>query len=152
MSRPEVEEALGAFQGVQRAMAGTIWSRFSDFDLSVRQVKALHVLGDCRELTVGALGERLGIKLPAASIQADNLVNAGLLERHEDPDDRRRVLLRLTPKGEELMERPREVASMMRSWLEELPADELQAFARALRHLAEVAVASRATEDAAAMR
>lgn len=152
MDRPDVEEALQAFQRVQRALASTIWTRWNDFDLSVRQVKALHVLEGCGELTVGALGERLGIKLPAASIQADNLVQAGLLERHEDAEDRRRVLLRLTAKGEELMERPREVAALLRGWLEELPPAELAALAAALKHLAELASPAPDSEPAAAAR
>src|SRR5690349_17739063 len=119
MSRQgDVEETLAALQKVQRTLATTLWDRLPGPDLSIRQVKALHVIGLCRDLTVGALGERLGIKLPSASIQADNLVQAGLLERQEDPDDRRRVRLNLTARGREVMESRSEIAAVMREWLE----------------------------------
>jgi DNA-binding MarR family transcriptional regulator len=35
----------------------------------------------------------------------DRCIKQGLLLRHEDPDDRRRILLEVTPAGEEIMQR-----------------------------------------------
>ena len=150
MSRPEVEEALSALQRVQKSMAIKLFDRVADHDLSMRQVKALHFVGDCGELSVGALGERLGIKLPAASIQADHLVQAGLIERTEDPEDRRRVRLRLTRRGEEIMAGRREIEATMRRWLEEMPDDDLLALRRGMTRLAEIATTQSPATGAAA--
>jgi DNA-binding MarR family transcriptional regulator len=144
MARPaaadsDVEEALQALQAVQRTVMAATWGRWSDLDLTMHQMKALHILGQCGALTVGALADRQGTKLPAASVLADNLVHAGLVERSDDPEDRRRVQLRLTPRGEEIVRRPQAVAELIRGWIEQLDGAELRALSRGLRALAAVA-------------
>lgn len=136
--RPRVEEALAAMQGMQRSIMAVSWGRWADLDLTIRQVKALHVLGECGGCSVGALAERQGTKLPAASILADNLVHHGLVERSDDPEDRRRVLLRLTPSGEEVVRRPKLIAELMRTWMEEMDDEDLSALTRGLQALSEV--------------
>lgn len=139
MSRPDLEESLAGLQRVQRTLAFTMMDRLSEHDLTIRQLKALHAVGDCEELTVGALGERLGVKLPAASIHVEHLVQAGLLDRHEDPDDRRRVRLSLTPRGQEIVQGRREIAAALRRWLGKMPEDDLRAFRRGIAALADIA-------------
>ena len=47
------------------------------------------------------LGRALGISKQAVSQLIDTMVMRGYLERTPDPDDRRRMLLTLTPRGEE---------------------------------------------------
>jgi DNA-binding MarR family transcriptional regulator len=44
---------------------------------------------------------QLGVSKQAAGQLVDTLVARGYLERHVDPDDRRRLIVRLTPRGEE---------------------------------------------------
>ncbi len=134
----EVEQALVALQTIQRTVMAATWGRWADLDLTMHQMKALHLLGQCGALTVGALAERQGTKLPAASVLADNLVHAGFVERSEDPEDRRRVQLRLTARGEEVVRRPHEVGRLLRGWIEQLDAAEVRALARGLKALAEV--------------
>lgn len=48
----------------------------------------------------GALAEAIGIEAPSLTRSLDQLVEAGLAERHEDPQDRRARILRLTPAGQ----------------------------------------------------
>jgi DNA-binding MarR family transcriptional regulator len=148
MAAADVEEALTALQAVQRTVMASTWGRWADLDLTLHQVKALHVLGECGELTVGALAERQHTKLPAASVLADNLVQAGFVERSEDPEDRRRVQLRLTPRGEEIVRRPREVGELIRGWIEQLEPDEVRALSRGLKALAAAAAAGTLTPSA----
>lgn len=50
--------------------------------------------------TMGDLAERLCIRRHSAVELVDRLVQGGLLERRHSPDDRRRVLLILTPAAE----------------------------------------------------
>ncbi len=49
------------------------------------------------------LGERLGVSKQAAAKTAGALVGMGLIERHPSERDRRERVLRLTPKGQELL-------------------------------------------------
>lgn len=139
-----MDEALEALHAFQRSLMAATWAGWSELDLTLRQLKALHFLGEGRGLTVGGLAELLGTKLPAASIQADHLVRAGLVERTDDPEDRRRVRLALTPHGEELASRPREMPQRLRALLAAMPEADLRALVRGLRALAAVSAAGSA--------
>lgn len=48
---------------------------------------------------LSALADHMGTSLPAASQLVERLVNAGLVTREQDPQERRRVQLRLTDAG-----------------------------------------------------
>ncbi len=52
---------------------------------------------------VSGIGEQLGITNAAASQSIDRLVNLGLIERTEDPEDRRAKQLVLTRQGQALI-------------------------------------------------
>lgn len=73
--------------------------------LSFGQAKTLLLLAaeDSEQpLTVGEAAELLGVSMSCASRSVDGLAGAGLVERSEDPEDRRVRRLRLTPAGEDL--------------------------------------------------
>lgn len=55
--------------------------------------------------TVSRLAELLGVSKQGASRLADDMVTLGYLERSEDPADRRRTRLRLSPAGERIRAR-----------------------------------------------
>ena len=50
-------------------------------------------------LTTGELARRMHVEVPTAVRMAQRMEAAGLLNRRPDPDDRRRVLVTLTPAG-----------------------------------------------------
>jgi DNA-binding MarR family transcriptional regulator len=79
----------------------------SELDLSLTQLKGLSVLDEHAEkaLSVKALSERLGLSLAATSRSVDGLVKRKLIERDEDPDDRRVRRVRLTARGRRTVER-----------------------------------------------
>ena len=62
----------------------------------------LHYRGNCG---VSDIGERFDITNAAASQLIDKLVQSGLIQREEDPSDRRAKLLNLTDKGRNLIQR-----------------------------------------------
>lgn len=61
----------------------------------------LHYHGNCG---VSDIGERFDITSAAASQLVDKLVQSGLIQREEDPNDRRAKLLNLTPKGRDFIQ------------------------------------------------
>ena len=63
------------------------------------------------------VSERFDITAAAASQLVDKLVQAGYLERAEDPSDRRAKLLALSDKGKELINRGTEEHH---GWMDEL--------------------------------
>lgn len=103
-------------------------------DLTFSQLKTLILLAEhAGTLSVKDVAERLGISLPAASRAVDSLVRRGLAERAEDPDDRRMKQVRMTRKGDRLMERL--VAARIRSFerlLEEFTVTERRKLGDAL--------------------
>lgn len=72
-------------------------------DLTMWQIMALKCLRGAT-LTVGELARKFLVSTPTATRLLDNLVGRGLVERREDPLDRRRVRLRLTDRGEEIFQ------------------------------------------------
>lgn len=65
--------------------------------LGPRHFNALrHVIAGGR-MSVSALGARLGVALPTASLMASELSRAGLLTRVEDDADRRRTMVEVAP-------------------------------------------------------
>jgi DNA-binding MarR family transcriptional regulator len=72
--------------------------------LSMPQFGILMHLYSRSNCGISDIGERMDISAPAASQMVDRLVQHGLVERTEDPHDRRAKMLTLTPKGRELIE------------------------------------------------
>jgi len=140
MPSSPVDEALLAYRRVHRALLNAKTNRWRDIDITMQQLRAIYLLRDEEDATVGRLAEMFDMGLPAASLLADRLVRAGLVERRADASDRRRVLLRLTRAGDRLVTELREGSqSLLRRWLATLPPDDLAALARGWRALADVA-------------
>ncbi|MHB1005297.1 MAG: MarR family winged helix-turn-helix transcriptional regulator [Chloroflexota bacterium] len=110
-----------------------------DMDLTVGQIRGLFALASHGPMTIGQVAETLRIRLPWASTLVDRLVEVRLVQRGEDPADRRRTLAWLTPSGEALVTHAREGGQEhLRACLEKLAADDLTAFVRGLDALAAV--------------
>src|SRR6185436_2896985 len=85
----------------------TLARSLRDEELSVAQAAALHLAYE-KELSVGQLGESLGLTMPSTSRMVDDLVKRGWLEREEHPDDRRVRVLRVSKAGAAFVERASE--------------------------------------------
>ena len=85
--------------------------------LSMPQMSALFHLHHANECGVSNIGEHLGVTNAAASQMIDRLVQQGLIERTEDPKDRRVKQLKLTVKGKTIV---REGIEIRRRWIENL--------------------------------
>jgi DNA-binding MarR family transcriptional regulator len=107
-----------------------IFNAIAELDLSFTQIKALCALeSDGEERSVKALAESLGLSLPAMSRAIDGLFERGLVERDEDPSDRRMKRVRLTDPGRTV---PRALSDARLSTLQELVGSLAEDEARAL--------------------
>ena len=75
--------------------------------LSIPQVRTLAYLHRSPGSCLFHLAEHLGVTRPTASAIVERLVRRGMVNRAEDPRERRRVVLRLTPLGLEHFRRTR---------------------------------------------
>ncbi len=77
---------------------------------------------------MSTIAQALGIGLPTASHLVEKLVRAGLVQRAEDPKDRRHTLVHLTQQGEDLIEHlSQDRLELLRLWLSQLTEEELTA-------------------------
>jgi DNA-binding MarR family transcriptional regulator/catechol 2,3-dioxygenase-like lactoylglutathione lyase family enzyme len=85
----------------------------------------------------------LGVTRQAVSQAIDTLVNRGYLDRSPDPADRRRIVLKLTERGQQVVDAVlRGVATVDVQLTERVPADQIDAMRTALLALAEIKSAS----------
>ncbi len=75
--------------------------------LSLAQFQLLDVLGDGRTRTVGQLAEAGGIAQPTATRMLEALERVGVVQRSPALQDRRCVLVSLTPAGDGALEEKR---------------------------------------------
>ncbi len=85
--------------------------------LSFSQISILMPLVHHGSISVSDVGQQLGVTNAAASQAVDRLVQMGLIERTEDPEDRRAKQLAVTKKGRILIEQGIEARS---KWIEGL--------------------------------
>ncbi len=78
-------------------------SQLGGLRLGFTQLAALYVLADGGTTTIGELAEVLGRSPSATSRLVDGLSKRRLVERREEPEDRRQRTLVLTPRGQALL-------------------------------------------------
>ncbi|MGA7193593.1 MAG: MarR family transcriptional regulator [Anaerolineales bacterium] len=105
-STKALTEVIHEWSEVFMRRSGRDFKRFMDeTGLSFSQLIVLMRLYHGSKSGVSEIGEQLGITNAAASQSIDRLVNLGLIERTEDPKDRRAKQLVLTRKGQALIEK-----------------------------------------------
>ena len=85
--------------------------------LSLSQLLALNFIYHKGSLGVSDLAEKIGISNAASSQLLERMVQQGIVSRHENPEDRRNKLIKLTEKGKELI---KDILTSRGKWLEEL--------------------------------
>ena len=102
----------------------------SKLELSLTQLKAMFLVGRAAEpLSMGSLAESLGLSFAATSRAVDALCRRGLMDRDEDPDDRRVKRVRLTSKGRRSVDR---LTALRLASIERLIATRIKSFERLL--------------------
>jgi DNA-binding MarR family transcriptional regulator len=105
-ARKLAAELLELWHHLMRGSSHQMYALITELDLSITQMKTLHVLADNgSEVSVKELSDRLGLSLPGASRIVDALLRRGWLERREDPVDRRMKRVRITDEGRKVLDR-----------------------------------------------
>ncbi|MEH0547874.1 MarR family transcriptional regulator [Streptomyces sp. B21-105] len=113
-----------------RALAST------DDTLTLPQLRALVVLNTCGPVKLAAMAATLGVNPSTALRMVERLESAGHMDRRTNPDNRREVVLRLTPAGQDLVERVlAHRRTEIRALVQRLPAEARAALVPALRAL-----------------
>ena len=137
-SREELTEKLVEYMShVQWRMRARRSSAWLDLDLTRQQAKTLHFLSHGQR-RMSEIAGRLEVEMPSATTMIDRLVAKGLVERGQDPADRRAVVCSLTREGIETVERFSAIrAARTESLAAVLSTEELEAVVPALEILAD---------------
>ncbi|MFN2484774.1 MAG: MarR family winged helix-turn-helix transcriptional regulator [Candidatus Limnocylindria bacterium] len=104
-------------------------------DMTYQQYNVLRIIGD-GESSQAEIARRLIVTAPVVTRLANVLAEAALVERREDPDDRRALILTLTDEGRaRVRDMRRDLLEAARELLEPLPAEQRTAVADALDQL-----------------
>ena len=107
--------------------------------LTLPQLRILFLLRREPGATTNLLAARLGVTVSTVSGLIDKLVRAGLVERHQNPQDRRVVPLGLTREGEAVVGEVRQINRAYLDGVAEALGDDLPAVTEALERLGEAA-------------
>lgn len=97
--------------------------------------KLMAQIAKAEPATLNQVAAAVGRGAPAVSRAVDALVRAGLVERTQDPDNRRRLSLRLSSRGREELANLPQAGSGLELRLERLAHSELRAIERAIEIL-----------------
>ena len=104
--------------------------------LTYQQYNVLRIILGDGPMAQGEIARRLLVTAPVVTRLAGSLVEAGLVERGQDPKDRRTVRLALTPKGRrQAAAMRRDLLAAARELIEPLAEDRRAAVASALEEL-----------------
>jgi DNA-binding MarR family transcriptional regulator len=105
-----IAELLGALNAELTGQSmGAVLQILQAANLSMPRLVALFYLRRKGAATISELSEHLNLALGTTSQAIDQLVHANLVERREDANDRRHKLVTLTPAGQEMIGRVRQL-------------------------------------------
>ncbi|MBA3666792.1 MAG: winged helix DNA-binding protein [Sphingomonas sp.] len=100
-----------------------------------QQRELLAAVQTAEPATLNQVAAKVKRGAPAVSRAVDTLVRGGLVERQADPDNRRRLALRLTDQGRQVLVRPPAADGSLEGRLGKLAASELRALERGIEIL-----------------
>jgi|SRR5438270_3291871 len=97
--------------------------------------KLLSAIAGQEPATLNQVAKTIGRGAPAVSRSVDALVRSGLVERLQDPNNRRRLALRLTQAGRDQLDKRIAGGAALKKKLERMAHSELRALERAIEIL-----------------
>jgi DNA-binding MarR family transcriptional regulator len=113
------QESIGALIGfAHRRIRQMVAGRVSDLQLSPQQFWILVRIREHEGSSLGELAQETRVDEPTASRAVFTLAGRGFVRSEQDPQDRRRSRLLLTPEGRRLSERLRPLSDEIRGVVE----------------------------------
>jgi DNA-binding MarR family transcriptional regulator len=141
-AQSEVIEDVDAVMLAARVLVGVSARSVAlvEDDVTLPQLRLLVMVASRGPLNLAAVADGLGVHPSNATRACDRLVAAGLLDRRDNPDDRRNLLLELTTAGKALVARVMDQRrAAIAEILDRMPPDMRGALAKVLRSFAEAA-------------
>ncbi len=139
-----IDSTLALSERAFRELFPILPKEWLSLDLSTPQLKVVLLLLVQGPSRMSVIASALGVSLATGTGVVDRLVERGIVVRQGDPEDRRVVLCRLSPKGEKMLvglwKLAREHAEMM---FKSLSVDKIMAVRSGLEALLEAGAATK---------
>lgn len=137
--RPDPTDGIIAdFRAAMSQLKCASSERLLRLGVSMAQLHIMYTLQRGGEMTMSRLADVLNVSLSNATGLIDRLEERGFIERQRVPEDRRVVLVRVTPDGERMLQEVDALSDeLLRSVLGRLPGSQLRAVAHAISALRE---------------
>ncbi|MFP4067194.1 MAG: MarR family winged helix-turn-helix transcriptional regulator [Spirochaetaceae bacterium] len=99
-----VLKILRTFPHLMRKLLSDFDYRSGRYELNYTQYKSMMLVHYEPSTPLSELGAHMNLERGSFTSVIDGLVAQGLLKRHRDPRDRRRITLELTPEGERFVD------------------------------------------------
>jgi DNA-binding MarR family transcriptional regulator len=145
----ETREALRAYLDALMLAEPLQVRLWQEAEITVTQLSVLRVLREGPQ-TTGKLGQEVGLSAASITRLVDRLERRGLVSRHRESDDRRRVEIHLEPAGERIVAQAKIMrGSHLHRAVEAMTGEERRRLTAVLRRLVELARSRAAAEEAA---
>ena len=119
---------------LQRISLVDLSTQVSQGNISIPQYTLLSFLSQSSGITMSRLAELMEHTSPATTGLVDRLVAAGLVERFGNPTDRRQVLVKITDKGRELVDKIKSnIVTKVLGLSQELSEEDMKTWVRIYR-------------------
>lgn len=104
--------------------------------LSMSEIHVLEAITKTEEPTMTNVANKLGITVGSLTVSVNTLYQKGYVSRERDPEDRRKVIIGILPKAEEVLEKHNEFHNeMINSIFNDLKVEEDELLISSLRKL-----------------
>src|SRR5690349_14975807 len=140
----QISERVAMGRALWRDLVVGFAAQLGELRLGFTQLAALYVLAEDSTTTIGELAEALGRSPSATSRLVDGLVRRRLVERREEPEDRRQRSISLTQRGQAILRAvDRARADQFLSMVRPMPTPERALVAMGVAALATHAISRR---------
>jgi DNA-binding MarR family transcriptional regulator len=122
---PIVGDVIDLLRELLHALLMSSVPAWIDLQLTLPQLRTVFIIAHNNTSSVMQIAQHLGIGEPTASHLIEKLVQAGLVERSDDPGDRRRAIIQLSPAGGELIEKLLGWEEFLGGWLQQISREDL---------------------------
>ncbi|PGL29611.1 MarR family winged helix-turn-helix transcriptional regulator [Bacillus thuringiensis] len=122
-------EGVQSFVAINKEIIKLRNQNASSLGLTVQQMGILNTIYRIPNITLKIISERLSVPKSTVSVNVDELVNLGLIERNPSSEDRREIKLKVTMKGQEITQKSIENSISYKAMslaLEQLEETEIQ--------------------------
>ncbi len=134
-STPDGDDSLRLLSLVERTLTGRLEEALRGCGSSLDQWRILRLLADRGGCPMNVVADHVLLLAPKLSKLVDRMVSANLVLRRQDHEDRRRVLIVVSPRGRRALAEWDEATSEVRAQFRDLLGADADQFEALLRRL-----------------